>query len=136
MRREVLLIGGGRVGRHTAKNLPAERYRVTIVERDSQKCENLTAHDVAQVIEGDATDGGTLARADPENADIVAGLTNDTDVNKTVCETIHEENPDARKIVRISHDGEEELSHLAFIDNVVYPAAAGAKVTADFITGR
>jgi len=136
MRREVLLVGGGRVGRHTAKNLPSERYRVTIVERDSEKCDSLTADDASEVIEGDATEKEVLDRAEPAEADIVAALTNDTATNKMVCEMLHERNPEAKKIVRISTDGEEELSHLRFIDNIVYPAAAGAVETAEYISAE
>lgn len=133
MRREVLVVGGGRVGRHTAKNLPAERYRVTIVEQKARKCDTLTEYDVSEVIEGDGSDEETLTEAGYEKADTVAALTNDTETNVEVSEMVEEVNPDAKSIVRISADGEQDLSYRAHIDNIVYPAEAGAKLTSDCI---
>ncbi len=126
MRREVLIVGGGRVGRHTAQGLTAERYRVTIVEQDSEKCDSLAGYEVNNVICGDGTDEGTLNEAGIEEATVVAGLTNDTETNRAVAEHAAAVNPDAKTIVRITHDGQQELGHLQFIDHIVYPAAAGA----------
>jgi len=134
MRREVLIVGGGRVGRHTAQGLIPERYRVTIVEQDSEKCDSLASYEVNEVICGDGTDESVLADAGIENATVVAGLTNDTDTNRAVAEHAAEVNPDAETIIRITHDGQQELGHLQFIDHIVYPAAAGADEAVGEIT--
>ncbi len=134
MRREVLIVGGGRVGRHTAQGLIPERYRVTIVEQDSKKCDSLASYDVDEVICGDGTDESVLEEAGIENATVVAGLTNDTETNRTLAEHTRAVNPDAKTIVRIAHDGQQELGHLQFIDHIVYPAAAGADEAVGEIT--
>ncbi len=133
IQRQVIVVGGGRVGRHVATQLRDEQNAVTVIELDEQKCTQI-APSVSRVIEGDATDPEILAEAAPEEAAVVAALTNDTSVNLSVCEMAAERNPDARTIIRVARDGEREYGHRSFVDDVVYPAAAGAEVAVDRIT--
>ena len=86
------------------------------------------------MIEGDGSDPDVLGAADPEEADVVAALTNDTDVNLAVCERAREVAPEARTILRIARDGEQAYGHRGIVDDVVYPAAAGARVAVERIT--
>lgn len=106
---------------------------VTIVELDSQKCEQVSAK-VSHVIEGDATDPDILERTDLVAADVFAALTNDPDVNLAACEMAHETAPDTRTVLRISRDGQEDYGYRRFVDSIVYPAAAGAADAVDRIT--
>lgn len=133
MARHVIIVGGGRVGRHTAEQLSEDRYTVTIIERDSEKCTQL-APTVSQVIEGDGTDPDIFSQADPTTADVVAALTNDTEVNLAICEMAHETVSDVRTVLRIARDGEQDYGHRNFVDQIVYPEAAGADVAVDRIT--
>jgi trk system potassium uptake protein len=133
MARHIITVGGGRVGRHTAEQLHEEQYTVTIIERDSEKCTQL-APTVSQVIEGDGTDPDILKQADPTTAEVIAALTNDTEVNLAVCEMAHETASDVRTILRIARDGEQDYGYRNFIDQIVYPAAAGADIAVDRIT--
>lgn len=133
MARHVIIVGGGRVGRHVAEQLSRDQYTVTIVEADSEKCTQLAPR-VSQVIEGDGTDPDVLERADPSAADVVAALTDDVEVNLAVCEITHESAPDVRTILRIARDGEQDYGYRSFVDHIVYPAAAGAEVAVDRIT--
>lgn len=133
MARHIIIVGGGRVGRHVAEQLNKDQYTVTIIERDSEKCTQLAPR-VNQVIEGDGTDPEVLKQADPTTADVVAALTNNTEVNLTVCEMAHETASDVRTILRIARDGEQDYGYRNFVDQIVYPAAAGADVAVDRIT--
>lgn len=135
MTRDVLIIGAGRVGRRVAEQLSKDRNTVSIVELDAEKCEQVSPQ-VSRVVEGDGTDPELLEELDPASIDVVAALTNDTDVNLAVCETVSEKSPDIRTILRISRDGEEDHGHRRFVDEIVYPAAAGADVAVDRITRR
>lgn len=132
--RQVILVGGGRVGRRTAARLTENGYLVTVIERDGAKTETISPHTVSRVIEGDGTDVDVFQRANPSMADVVAGLTNDTDTNLGVCELGRELVPGCRTLVRICEDGEQAYAHLGYVDNVVYPAAAGAAMAASTIT--
>lgn len=131
----VLIVGGGRVGRITAVNLTEVRYTVTIIERDAEKEVAIPDHILGRVIIGDGTDVEIFKEANPTTADVIAGLTNDTATNLEVCELADELVPEARTLARISADGEEDYAYLDHVDNVVYPAAAGAVVATNLING-
>jgi trk system potassium uptake protein TrkA len=132
--RYALIVGGGRVGRRTAVHLADSGYMVTIIERDETQAGKVPGHLVGRVIVGDGTDVDVFKQATPTEADVVAGLTNDTDTNLAVCELANELVSEVRTIARISADGEEDYAYLNHVDNIVYPAAAGATVAAAQIT--
>ncbi len=135
MTRNVIIVGGGRVGRRVAEQLSEQQTSVTLIEVDSERCEQVSPK-VSHVIAGDGTDPAILDQAQVAAADVVAALTNNIDVNLTVCEMVHESDPDIRTILRISKDGEQEYGHRRFVDEIVYPAAAGASVAVDRISRK
>lgn len=122
------------MGRHTAEALVEQRYTVTVIERDEEKCAQLANQRVGTVIEGDGTDREVLEQGDIAAADVVAALTNDTRANVIVCGLAREMAPEVRTIVRVAQDGERDYQHLRDVDEVVYPAAAGAAIAVDRIT--
>ena len=89
-----------------------------MIERDSEKCTQL-APTVSQVIEGDGTDPNILNQANPTTADVVAALTNDTEVNLAICEMTHKTASDVRTILRIARDGEQDYGYRSFVDQIV-----------------
>lgn len=134
MNRNAVIVGGGRVGRHTAEALVEQRYTVTVIERDPEKCERLRNQRVGTVVEGDGTDRETLGQVDVAGADVVAALTNDTRANVVICGMAREIAPEVRTLVRVAEDGERDYQHLKDVDEVVYPAAAGAAIAVEHIT--
>jgi len=136
MSRTIVVVGGGRVGRHTAEELVEQRSSVTVVEQDPEKCATLANQQVGRVIEGDGTDGNVLRQADLEAADVVAALTNDTRANVVVCGLAREIAPEVRTLARVAQDGERDYQHLGDIDDIVYPAGAGAEIAVDRIQGH
>jgi trk system potassium uptake protein TrkA len=133
--RQVIIVGGGRVGCRTAAQLAEDGYIVTIIEQDSDKVELIPDYPVNRVIIGDATDVDVFQDANPATADFIAGLTNETNTNLAVCELANEIVPNARTLLRIKKDGQQDYAHLNHVDNIVYPAAAGASVAAAQISG-
>lgn len=133
MRKHIVVVGAGRVGRRVVERLDSGRQSITVVEPDPETCEQLsTKHN--RVIRGDGTDPETLAKANLSDADVVAALTDNTEINLTVCEAAKERAPNARTILRIARDGEQDYGYRTFVDHTVYPAAAGADVAVDQIT--
>lgn len=124
--RQVIVVGGGRVGRRTAADLADNGYMVTLIERDESKVEQIPDHTISRVVVGDGTDIDIFKEANPTMANVVAGLTNDTRTNLAVCELAREIVPRARTLARICGDGEQAYAHLGYVDHIVYPAAAGA----------
>lgn len=134
MLRQIIIVGGGRVGRHSAAKLMDDGFMVTVVEKDPEMCEQFPAPLAGRIIEGDGTDPETLQRVNPETADIVAALTDDVETNLLVCELAKEIAPDAETHLRIDDDGQEAYAHLDHVDHIVYPAALAAQRTVKQIT--
>ncbi|WP_134669619.1 potassium channel family protein [Halorussus marinus] len=130
---DVIIAGGGRVGFQTAALLANRGDNVTIIERDGDTVEDLADAWVATVIAGDATDPTILEQADVAGADVVAGLTGLTGLNLAVCMAATEMNPDVRTVARVEREAGD--AYTRFVDAVVFPERAGAKVAADEITG-
>ncbi|WP_324756601.1 TrkA family potassium uptake protein [Haloarcula montana] len=131
--KSVLIVGGGRVGFQTAELLADRGHKVTIIERDPATCEALTDEWMATVIQGDATNPEILTQGGLEKADVVAGLTGQSGVNLAVCMMATRLSPDVRTVARIDHgDG---AGYKQFVDAIVYPERAGARVAANEIVG-
>jgi trk system potassium uptake protein TrkA len=133
--RNAVIVGGGRVGRRTAAEITERGYTVTVIEADEEKAETLSAPPSSRVVVGDGSDVEVFKEANPTMADVVAGLTSDTDTNLAVCELAHELVSEVTTVLRIGADGQQDYAYLNHVDNIVYPAAAGASVAATQITG-
>jgi trk system potassium uptake protein TrkA len=133
MTTKILIVGGGRVGRHVAEQLHRQRNTVTMVEKDPEKCDRLSRM-VSTVVAGSGTDAETWERVDAAELDVVAALTDDIDTNLRVCELAAEHAPGASTILRIAEDGQQDYGHRSFVDQIVYPAAIAADVTVEQIS--
>jgi len=129
----VTIAGGGRVGFQTAELLANHGHDVTIVERDEDTCTDIADEWMATVIEGDATNPDVLEQAGIADADAVAALTGETGLNLAVCMAATELSPDVRTVARIERTAGE--SYTRFVDAVVFPERAGARVAANEIVG-
>ena len=131
--RDVIIAGGGRVGFETAELLADHGHDVTIIERDERVVDEIADEWVATVIRGDATDPGIIEQAGIERADVVAALTGETGLNLAVCLAAAELSPGIRTVARIDRLAGAEYTR--FVDAIVFPEHAGARVAADEIIG-
>jgi trk system potassium uptake protein TrkA len=134
MLRQIIIVGGGRVGRHSAAKLTEDGFMVTVIEKDQAMCDQFPAPLAGRVIQGDGTEVDILQEANAETADIVAALTDDVETNLLVCELAEKVAPDADTHLRIDDDGQEAYAHLDHVDNIVYPAALAAEQTVEQIS--
>jgi trk system potassium uptake protein TrkA len=130
---DIVIAGGGRVGFQTAEILAGQGHDVTIVERDPAMVDRIADEWLATVIEGEATNPEILEQTDVENADVLAALTGDTGLNLAVCMAGTELSGGVRTVARIDRASGE--SYLRFVDAVVFPERAGARVAANEILG-
>jgi trk system potassium uptake protein TrkA len=130
---EVVIAGGGRVGFQTAEILADRGHDVTIVERDERLVSDIADEWIATVIQGDATNPGIIEQAGVEKADVVAALTGETGLNLAVCLAASELSPGIRTVARIDRASGE--SYTRFVDGVLFPERAGARVAANEILG-
>ena len=70
----VIIIGGGKVGTNLSKELLAQGYSISIVEKEAEKCERIASSTNALVIHGDGTDHSILESAGIINADNTAEI--------------------------------------------------------------
>lgn len=130
---DIIIAGGGRVGFQTAEFLADHGHDVTIIERDEQTVSEIADQWLATVITGDATNPDIIEQADIEGADAIAALTGETGLNLAVCLAATELSPGIRTVARIERSTGD--AYTRFVDAVVFPERAGARVAANEIVG-
>ncbi len=111
----VLIIGGGKVGRATARALKRKGMQVHLVERKEMLRERIG--DIPdQVIIGDAADREILKGAGLQHAPAVLLTTNDDAMNIYLTVYCRRLNPDLRIISRITHERNIEAIYRAGAD--------------------
>jgi trk system potassium uptake protein TrkA len=130
---DIVIAGGGRVGFQTAEILADRGHEVTIVERDEAIVSEIADEWVATVIRGDATNPDIIEQAGIADADAIAALTGETGLNLAVCLAAKELAPGIRTVARIDRAAGE--SYTRFVDAVLFPERAGARVAANEVLG-
>ncbi|MFB6118241.1 potassium channel family protein [Halosegnis sp.] len=124
-----IIVGYGRVGRGTVRDLEAEGHDVTVVEVVPERAERARAAGF-DVIEGDCENATVLEQAGVVEADALAALTGDLNANFAACMIAREHG--CRTVLRIDEDYREEIyeRYAEDVDEIIYPerlGAAGAK---------
>ena len=130
---DIIIAGGGRVGFQTAELLANRGHDVTIVETEERVVSEIADEWVATVIRGDATDPDIIEQAGVDRADAIAALTGETGLNLAVCLAALELQPEIRTVARIDRAAAE--SYTRFVDAILFPERAGARVAANEIVG-
>ena len=134
MTQDIVIAGGGRVGFQTAELLADRDEDVTIIEEDDDRVEEIADAWIATVIQGDASNPDILRQAGVTNADTVAALTELTGLNLAICLLATQLADDIRTVARA--DQQTEGVYDKFVDAVVYPEEAGARVAANKTAGE
>ena len=77
----VIIVGAGEVGRYLAQRLGAEGHDIVIVEQDELAAASIGEELDVQVVVGNATAPSVLAAAGVDRADVLAGVTQNDEVN-------------------------------------------------------
>ena len=130
---DIVIAGGGRVGFQTAELLADRGHDVTIIETDERIVSDIADEWIATVIQGDATNPDIIEQAGIDRADVIAALTGETGLNLAVCLAASELHPEIRTVARIDRAAGE--SYTRFVDAVIFPERAGARVAASEVVG-
>lgn len=130
---DIVIAGGGRVGFQTAETLADLGHDVTVIERDDGIASDIGDQWMATVIRGDATDPAIIEQAGIERADVIAALTGEAGLNLAVCLAATELSPGIRTVARIDRTVGE--SYTRFVDAVIFPERAGARLAVNEILG-
>jgi trk system potassium uptake protein TrkA len=128
----IVVAGGGRVGFRTAQLLDDYGHEVVLIEADDDRLERIGDR-LPTVIEGNATHSETLERAAPRESDAIVALTEDGATNLAVCLAARDANDSIHTVLRSDTESGEE--HAAFVDAVVSPERAGARLAANETVG-
>ncbi|MDO4731491.1 MAG: Trk system potassium transporter TrkA [Clostridia bacterium] len=117
----VLIIGGGRITYYTAKQLLKLNMRVKIIEKNEQKCFELSEKfDKITVIHGDATDHHLLEEENIDNIDAFLALTGDDRIN--VILSMYAQSKNVKKIVtKVSGMMLDSLLDHIGLDTIICP---------------
>ncbi|MAT06134.1 MAG: Trk system potassium transporter TrkA [Acidimicrobiaceae bacterium] len=127
----VIIVGAGEVGWYLAQRLGAENHDVVVIEQDEVIARALGDELDVQTVVGSGTHPSTLRAARVERADLVAGVTQDDEVNM-ICSALSKQMGAKRTVVRLQTDelrGPEgaELRKLVDADLIIDPDADTAE---------
>ena len=126
--KNLVLVGGGAIGRLVAQEARKRDIKVRIIESDEKRCQELVDQlgDV-MVLHGDGTDMSLLQEENVGAADVFAAVTNDEEDNVLIA-LLGRKMGARRTIARVAHMGYVPLVSSLGLDLVVSPrfAAVGA----------
>jgi len=99
----VIIVGAGEVGWYLAERLGAEGHDVVVVEQDEATADALGQDLDVQVLVGSGTHPSVLAEAGVDRASLVAGVTQDDEVN-LITSLLAKEHGVPRTVVRVQTD--------------------------------
>ena len=116
--KNTMIAGGGRIGRYAALTLQ-DRMRITLIEADRQRAEELSALlDGPLIIHGDATDIELLKEEGLERADAFIGVTDSSETNVLTC--LHAKRLGVKRtIALVENTGFIDISQDIGIDTII-----------------
>lgn len=121
----IVIMGGGRVGLNLAYSLVAGGHDVTLIENDSNLCNNAAGELDALVICGNGTDIRTLEEANISDADVFVAATGNDEANLLSCILVKDYK--IKKIIaRVSNPDHEDAFKKVGIDDVISPELTAA----------
>ena len=116
--KRVMMAGGGRIGRYAAMSL-SDRMRITLIEEDRSRAEDLSATlDNTLIIHGDATDIELLKEEGLQEADAFIAVTNSSETNVLTC--LHAKKLGVKRtIALVENTGFISLSQDIGIDTII-----------------
>ena len=130
--RNIMIAGGGRIGRYAAMTL-GDRMRITLIEDNRRRAEELSAQlDGPLIIHGDATDIELLKEEGLQNVDAFIGVTNSSETNVLTC--LHAKRLGVgRTIALVENTGFIDISQDIGIDTIINKKLITASYIARFI---
>ncbi|MGE9291370.1 MAG: NAD-binding protein, partial [Puniceicoccales bacterium] len=134
-RHEVLVVGGGKVGRSTAETLMKRGVRVRILDRNPALREELEPY-CDEVFIGNAADRKTLEKAGIDTVGGVALTTNDDAQNIHLAVYFRRLKPELGIVSRITRERNIDAIYRAGADFVLSYASLGCEFITAYIAGR
>jgi trk system potassium uptake protein TrkA len=120
----IILVGGGRVGFHLAKELVEANQEVLLIEQDPEKVAEIQEELGDIVMLGDGCEASVLESAGTERANMLLAVTGDDEDNLVACQVAKEKFNVERTVARISNPKNEEIFQKLNVDITVSATSA------------
>jgi trk system potassium uptake protein TrkA len=120
----IIVIGGGKVGFHLAKELVEANHEVLVIEQDAEKAREIGEELGDIVLEGDGCEATVLEKAGTSRADMLLAVTGDDEDNLVACQVAKQRFNVARTVARINNPKNEEIFQKLEVDITVSATSA------------
>ena len=132
-RRRAFILGGGRIGLRIAKNLEAQRFDVRLIDRDEERCEELSAElQQGMVIHAEGTDINVLVEEGVELAEVFIAAT-DSDETNILSSLLARQHGAKRTLTVVSSPEMLGLAPTLGIDACISPRIAAASAILKYV---
>lgn len=120
----IIVVGGGNVGFHLAKELIEANHEVLVIEEDTQRAKDIADELGDIVLEGDGCEASILERAGTARADMLLAVTGEDQNNLVACQVAKQRFNVARTVARINDPKNEQFFRKLEVDITVSATSA------------
>jgi len=114
-----IIIGGGKVGYFLVKTLLERNMRVTLIEKDRDRAEQISKELNIDVLWGDGSDLSLLQEANINECELVAAVTGSDEENLVVCQIVKLSFNNTKTIARINNPKNIKMFRQLGVDKTV-----------------
>jgi trk system potassium uptake protein TrkA len=115
----LIIVGGGSVGYHLAKQLLREGHEVLVIDKDPTKCERFEDELGSVCMRGDGCEVSTLSEAGVSRADVFIAATDGDEDNLISCQVAKHKFHVPKTIARVSNPKNEEIFRKLGVDRTI-----------------
>ena len=115
----LIIVGGGSVGYHLAKQLLREGHEVLVIDKDPAKCERFEDELGSVCMRGDGCEVSTLSEAGVSRADVFIAATDGDEDNLISCQVAKHKFHVPKTIARVSNPRNEEIFRKLGVDRTI-----------------
>ncbi len=116
---KAIIVGGGKVGYYLLKTLREKQVQVALIEKNSNLCSKIAEDIFGEVICGDGTDLAVLEDAEIDEAEIVAAVTGEDEINLVICQIAKASFNINKTIARVNNPKNRSLFKALGVDKTV-----------------
>ncbi len=120
----IIIVGGGKVGYYLAKELVETNHEVLVIERDAEKCADITETLGDISMPGDGCEAAMQERAGMGRADLLLAVTGEDEDNLVACQVARHVFNVPRMVARINNPKNELIFRKLGIDSTVSATSA------------
>ena len=124
LRMYIIVVGGGKVGFHLAKELVEANHEVLVIEENAERVGEIQDELGDIVMEGDGCEATVLEKAGTGRADMFLAVTGDDEDNLVSCQVAKQRFNVGRTVARINNPKNEEIFRKLEVDITVSATSA------------